>query len=66
MQREQKQVNIKLALQEYINAPIEQKSLTKIGKKYGVKRQTLAKKLKEQGIEVINYQNIDKLDRSVF
>ena len=66
MQREQKQVNIKLALEEYINAPIEQKSLTKIGKKYDVKRQTLAKKLKEQGIEVINYQNIDKLDKYVF
>lgn len=65
-QREQKQNLIELAIEEYINAPIELKSLTKIGEKYGIRRQTLSTKLKERGIEIINYQNRIRLNDTIF
>ena len=65
-QREQKKQSIELAIQEYLNNPIELKSLTKIGKKYGVKRQTLATELKNIGIEIVNYQNIPRIDEHIF
>ena len=43
-----------------------QASLTKLGEKYGVKRQTLSKHLKDRGYEVINYQNRVRCDETVF
>ena len=55
--REQKQQMINLAIKEYLNTPENLRSLTKVGEKYGVKRQTLSKHLKQLGFEVINYQN---------
>lgn len=53
-------------IKEYLNTSEEQRSLTKLGKKYGVKRQTIAKYLKDLNIEVINYQNIPRLNQNVF
>lgn len=57
---------INIAIEEYINTPCEHRSLTKLGEKYGVKRQTLSKHLKNRGIEVINYQNIARLNENAF
>lgn len=57
---------INLAINEYLNAPENLKSLTKIGEKYGVKRQTLSKHLKNRGIEIVNYQNRLRLNEKAF
>lgn len=46
---------INLAIEEYLNTPEELRSLTKLGYKYGIKRQTISKHLKDLGYEVINY-----------
>ena len=62
---EQKKL-INLAIQEYLNMPEEERSLTKVGQKYGVRRQTIAKVLKDRGYEVINYQNRVRCDETVF
>ena len=66
MKREEKIKIINIALEEYLNTPEKERSLTQIGRKYGIKRQTLSKYLKEQGIEVINQQNRCRIDESVF
>lgn len=66
MKREEKQIIINLALEEYLNTPEKERSLTKIGNKYGVKRQTLSTHLKKRGIEVINYQNRLRINENVF
>ena len=65
-ERERKQYKINLALEEYLDTPEEQRSLTKLGQKYGIKRQTLSKHLKDRGYEVINYQNRLRCDETVF
>lgn len=65
-EKERKQHIINLALEEYLNTPEEERSLTKLGEKYGVKRQTLSKHLKDKGFEVINYQNRLRCDETVF
>lgn len=57
---------LKLAMEEYINSSEENKSLTKISNKYGIKRQTLSKHLKNAGYEIINYQNLARLDETLF
>lgn len=64
MKIEQQLINV--IIQEYLETPENQRSLTKLGTKYGVKRQTISKYLKQRGIEVINYQNRVRLDESVF
>ena len=46
--RERKRNIINLAIQEYINTPENERSLTKLGEKYGIKRQTLSRYLKHQ------------------
>lgn len=61
-----KQNLINLAIKEYLETPEEDRSLTKVGEKYGVRRQTISKYLKDMGIEVINYQNRARLDETVF
>ncbi len=66
MKRENKQKIISAAIDAYLYAPKECKSLTKIGKAFGVKRQTLAKKLRETGYEIINYQNVATVDEHIF
>lgn len=53
-------------IEEYLNTPENERSLTKLSSKYGVKRQTIAKYLKENGHCVINYQNLCKIDPHVF
>ena len=65
-ERERKQYLINLAIEEYLNTPEEERSLTKLGEKYGIKRQTLSKHLKDRGYEVINYQNRLRCDETVF
>ena len=64
--REQKLKLINLAIEEYLDTPEELRSLTKLGEKYGVKRQTLSKHLKDRGYEVINYQNRVRLNETLF
>lgn len=66
MKRESKQTIINIAIQEYLNIPESDRSLTQIGRKYGIKRQTLSKYLKLRGYEVINYQNIHRLNETIF
>ena len=61
-----KQNLINLAIKEYLETPEEDRSLTKVGEKYGVRRQTISKYLKDMGIEVVNYQNRARLDETVF
>ena len=41
-------------------------NLPKLSNKYGVKRQTIAKYLKTNGYEVINYQNLCRIDETIF
>lgn len=53
-------------IEEYLNTPENERSLTKLSSKYGVKRQTIAKYLKENGHCVINYQNLCKINPYVF
>lgn len=57
---------MEIIIQEYLDTPEKERSLTKLGRKYGVKRQTIAKYLKERNIDVINYQNRCRIDETVF
>ena len=66
IEKEQKQKQINLAIEEYLNTSETERSLTKLGEKYGVKRQTLSKYLKLRGYEVINYQNRCRIYENVF
>ena len=56
----------KEALAEYLNTPEEQRSLTKLGSKYNIKRQTLSERFKKWGYEVVNQQNRCRLNESCF
>lgn len=64
--KEQKQQIINLAIEEYLNTPENLRSLTKLGEKYGIKRQTISKYLKQRGFDVINYQNRIRLNENAF
>lgn len=55
-----------IIIQEYLDTPEKERSLTKLGRKYGVKRQTISKYLKKRNIDVINYQNRCRIDETVF
>lgn len=55
-----------IIIDEYLNTPENNRSLTKLGNKYGVKRQTISKWLKNNGYEVINYQNRCRMDETMF
>ena len=57
---------INTIIKEYLDTPEKQRSLTQLQKKYGVKRQTIAKKLKDLGHEVVNQQNRLRVDEHVF
>ena len=48
---------------EFLNSPI---SLTKMAKREGTTRQTLAKHFRELGVEIVNKQNRLKFDSTVF
>ena len=56
----------KLALKEYLDTPEEARSLTKLGSKYNIKRQTLSERFKKWGYEIINQQNRCRLNDKVF
>ena len=43
MKREQNTQLINTIIQEYLDTPEEQRSLTKLGEAYGVRRQTISK-----------------------
>ncbi len=64
--KEQKQQIVNLAIEEYLNTPENLRSLTKLGEKYGVKRQTISKHLKQRGFDIINYQNRSRLNVNAF
>jgi hypothetical protein len=53
-------------INEYLNTPELERSLTKLGKKHNVRRQLIAKWLREEGYEIINYQNRLRCDETVF
>ena len=57
---------MEVIIQEYLDTPERERSLTKLGRKYGVKRQTISKYLKDRNIDVINYQNRCRIDENVF
>ena len=56
----------KKALEEYLNTPELDRSLTKLGKKYNIKRQTLSAHFKLWGYDIINQQNRSRLNEHVF
>ena len=56
----------KQALEEYLNTPEEERSLTKLGSKYNVKRQTLSERFKKWGYEILNQQNRCRLNENAF
>ena len=56
----------KKALEEYLNTPEEVRSLTKLGSKYNIKRQTLSERFKKWGYEIINQKNKCRLNENCF
>ena len=61
-------INLKLAMDEYkkLLANGEEPSLTKLSEKYEVTRKTISKRIKEEGIAIINYQNRLKFNECKF
>lgn len=55
-----------IIIDEYLNTPELERSLTKLQRKYGIRRQTIAEELRKRGHEVINYQNRLRLNENVF
>ena len=60
--REMKNKLIKIAANEYLQTPELNRSLTKLGEKYGIRRQDISSYLKSKNIKIINYQNISRLN----
>ena len=56
----------KKALEEYLNTPEFDRSLTKLEKKYGIRRQTLSEHFKLWGYDIINQQNRSRLNERAF
>lgn len=56
---------INTIVNEYVNTPNEEKSLTKLQEKYGIKRKTIAENLKRRGIEIIK-NKVPRLNEHVF
>lgn len=57
---------INIIIKEYLDTPETQRSLTKLQRKYGIRRQTIAEQLRKRGYEVINQQNRCRVDEFVF
>ena len=55
-----------IIIEEYLNTPETQRSLTQLQRKYGIRRQTIAEHLRKRGIEIINQQNRCRVDENVF
>ena len=64
--REMKNKLIKIAANEYLQTPELNRSLTKLGEKYGIRRQDISSYLKSKNIKIINYQNIPRLNQYAF
>lgn len=56
----------KQALEEYLNTPEKERSLTKLGSKYNIKRQTLSERFKKWGYNVVNQQNRCRVNEAAF
>ena len=57
---------INIIIKEYLDTPETQRSLTKLQRKYGIRRQIIAEQLRKRGYEVINQQNRCRVDEFVF
>ena len=57
---------INIIIEEYLNTPEKERSLTKLSGKYGVTRKTITKYLKSNGYNIINYQNMCSVDEHIF
>lgn len=57
---------VNIAIDEYLNSQKGEISLTKLGKKYGIRRQLISEVLKSRRISIINYQNISRINENVF
>lgn len=55
-----------IIIEEYLNTPETQRSLTQLQRKYGIRRQTIAEQLHKRGYEVVNQQNRRRVDEHVF
>ena len=66
MVTERKKKVILEAVEDYLNTPELERSLTKTGKKFGVKRQTIAKYLRDRRHTIVNYQNRCRINQGVF
>lgn len=55
-----------IAAEEYINSKKGSISLTQLQNKYGVRRQVISEILKNKGIEVVNYQNLSRINENIF
>lgn len=66
MERENKNILVKKAADEYLITPEFERSLTKLGNKYNIKRQDISKYLYSIGHEVVNYQNRLRCDETIF
>lgn len=56
---------INIIIEEYLNTPEKERSLTKLSGKYGVTRKTITKYLKSNGYNIINYQNMCSVDEHI-
>lgn len=65
MEKESKKDIIKKALLKYKENP-SLYSLTKLSKEFKVKRQTLSKYLIKEDYKIVNYQNLVKVDETLF
>lgn len=61
-----KQHLINLAIDEYVNTSIYERSIQKLSDKYGVNRKTICKYLKERGVEITNTHNKVPFNESFF
>ena len=57
---------INLAIEEYINTSIYERSIQKLSDKYGLNRKTICKYLKERGIEITNTHNKSPFNENFF
>lgn len=56
----------KQALEEYLSTPETDRSLTKLGSKYNIRRQTLSERFKKWGYNIVNQQNRCRLNENAF
>lgn len=66
MKKKEKIMQVNLAIEEYLNSPKGSISLSNLGKKYGIRRQLISEILKSRGIDVINYQNLSRINENIF